>query len=109
MNGAWEILFLNQINEILELNYQNEQFTIKQLIELNGMSRSQFYRKFRPLSDKPIKKYVRSFRLQKAHKLLTSTNLSITQVAFEVGFKDLSHFSHAFHIEFGIKPSDIKV
>ena len=51
---------------------------------------------------------VRSIRLQKAKELLLTTDLNVSEVAYDVGFKDLSYFSKCFMEEFGEQPSAVK-
>lgn len=100
--------FMKKVQEILNENLTNEDFTISHLCASLFMSRTQFYRKFKALSDKTVSAYFRSLRLYRAKELLQTSNLNITQVAFEVGFKDLSHFSFAFKKEYGMSPSELK-
>ena len=78
------------------------------LCEVLAMSRAQLYRKFKALTNRSIIEYLQSYRLHIAHQMLINSNLNVTQVAFEVGFENLSHFSHRFHEEHGIRPSDVK-
>ena len=72
------------------------------------MSRSQLYRKFNALSGQPVGQYFRSLRLNKAKKLLLTSGLNISQIAYEVGFKDPAHFTHAFKETFGMNPSEAR-
>ncbi|TAJ12075.1 response regulator [Marinilabiliaceae bacterium JC017] len=97
--------FMEQVRTIMEQHMGDEAFGIDQICSETAMSRAQLYRKFKALSDKTVGEYLRSLRLKKAQELLKKTDLNITQVAFEVGFKNLSHFSHAFLEEFGYNPS----
>jgi transcriptional regulator GlxA family with amidase domain len=49
-----------------------------------------------------------NFRLFKAKEMLMNSDLNVSEVAYEVGFKNLSHFSRAFRAAFGLNPSSIK-
>jgi signal transduction histidine kinase/CheY-like chemotaxis protein/AraC-like DNA-binding protein len=104
----YEDSFMKQVLKIVEKNYQHEDLSITRFCQDLGMSRSQVYRKFKALSDKTLSGYIRSYRLSKARELLKTTRLNVTQIAFEVGFKNLSHFSHTFLDEFGVSPSEIR-
>ncbi|MEI6456887.1 MAG: ATP-binding protein [bacterium] len=104
----YEDSFMEQVLKIVEKNYQNEDLSITRFCQDLGMSRSQVYRKYKALSDKTLSEYIRSYRLSKARELLNTTRLNVTQIAFEVGFKNLSHFSHTFLEEFGVSPSEIR-
>ncbi len=99
--------FLQKVNNILTDKIGDESFEMSQLYPELGMSRSQFYRKFKALTNESIAHYFRKLRLLKARRLLQSTDLNITQVAFETGFKDPAHFSRAFKETFGQPPSEI--
>jgi signal transduction histidine kinase/DNA-binding response OmpR family regulator len=103
-----EDAFMRKVREVLEANLSDEDFGILQLCRALGMSRAQLYRKFDTLTNQPVHKYMRNLRLQKAKTLLETTDLNVTEVALEVGFKNLSHFSRSFSEAFGKAPSDLK-
>ena len=103
-----EDTFMKRISDFFNKNIDNEEVAVSDICEAMHMSRSQLYRKFGALTDRSISDYFRSFRLHRAKELLKTTNLNVTQVAFEVGFKNLSHFSTSFTTEFGLPPSELK-
>ena len=82
----------------------DEQFNSTELTKAVNMSSSQLYRKLKALTDKSPAIFIRSVRLQKANELLQTTNKSITEIAFEVGFKDTAYFSTCYSKEFGMSP-----
>jgi len=100
--------FMYKLHESFRNNLGNEEFGVSQLCDIMAMSRAQLYRKFKALTNRSIIDYLLSYRLHIAKQLLIDSNLNVTQVAFEVGFKNLSHFSTKFHEEHGIKPSELK-
>ncbi len=104
-----EEAFMKQVRGIMEDNLANENFGILQLCRELTMSRAQLYRKFKALTNQTVSKYIRSVRLDKAKELLSSTNLTVSEVAFEVGYKSVSHFSTHFTREFGINPSKVNI
>lgn len=55
---------------------------------------------------KPLSKHLRAMRVERAMELITEERCSVTEAAFEVGYNSLSHFTKAFVIETGRKPSD---
>ncbi|NUO02632.1 MAG: helix-turn-helix domain-containing protein [Saprospiraceae bacterium] len=103
-----EDAFMQKVREVLEANVSDEDFGIPQLCKALAMSRAQLYRKFDALTDLPVHQYMRNLRLRKAKTLLETTDLNVTEVALEVGFKNLSHFSRSFSEEFGVSPSSMK-
>jgi signal transduction histidine kinase/DNA-binding response OmpR family regulator len=100
--------FIQRVCDFFNLNIDNEELAVSDICEAMNMSRSQLYRKFGALTNRTIGDYLRTFRLQRAKELLQKSDLNVTQVAFEVGFKNLSHFSKSFYAEFGISPSQLK-
>lgn len=100
--------FILEVHNVLETNLGEESFGIPDLCQALAMSRAQLYRKFHALTNQPVSRYIRSFRLHKAKGLLETSSLNVTQVAVEVGFKSQSYFSRAFVEEFGFAPSTIR-
>ena len=103
-----EDAFMIKLRDQMEAHFGDENFGIPDLCQALLMSRSQLYRKVAALTGKPAATYLRSFRLQKARNLLLSTSLTVSEISFQVGFKDLGHFSRSFRKEFGENPSDLR-
>lgn len=101
--------FIERVQEILSQNMGDEEFGILELSRSLSMSRSQLYRKFSALTEISVHQYIRKLRLRKARELLLSTDLNITEVALESGFKNLSHFSKVFMQEFGASPTQTRL
>lgn len=100
--------FLTQVNETITANLSNSEFGILHLCKALGLSRAQLYRKIKTATDTTPALYIRSLRLKKAQEYLKSSDLNITEIAYEVGFKDLSYFSRSFSEEFGKPPSETR-
>lgn len=73
-----------------------------------GMSRVQLYRMVKALTGLSPVELLREVRLQRAHKLLQTTDLTVAQVAYEVGFATPGYFSSCFKKQFGKYPTDVK-
>lgn len=101
-----EQAFLTQLHEIINSNLNNSAFDIPQLCLAIAMSKTQLYRKVKALAGKTVALYIRSIRLNKARQLLIENNVSISEVAEQVGFSDVSYFSRVFKQEFGFSPSE---
>ena len=99
--------FILRVREIMELHLDDENFGIIRLCEEIGMSRAQLYRKFKVLTDKTVNDYLRDYRLHRAKCLLESTRINVSEAAYRVGFKNLSHFSRVFTETYGINPSGV--
>ncbi len=101
-----EDAFMVKIRSILEKNMDNEDYTIHELCSEMAVSHAQLYRKFKSISNQTIAGYFKLLRLNKANELLAGQNINVTQVAFAVGFKNLSHFSREYSQLFGKSPSE---
>lgn len=99
-----EDAFIFKIRNIMEAHLDNEQFGILELCREVGMSRAQLYRKFKTLTNKTVNEYLIQFRLFKAKEMLSETDLTVSEVAWETGFKNLSHFSRIYSETFGHSP-----
>lgn len=98
--------FLRKAIEVVEKNISNADLDIEHFAAEVGVSRMQLYRKFSALTNMTVKEFVRSIRLKRAAQLLLEKRLTVTEIAYEVGFKDLSHFRKCFHREFGMSASE---
>jgi len=89
--------------EYLKVNYA-EKFSIETLATKVGLSVRQFERKFRKTFNTSPRKYVLKFRVLRACELLVKTDLSVTEVARQVGFFDHSALTKHFTIVMGVAP-----
>jgi signal transduction histidine kinase/DNA-binding response OmpR family regulator len=103
-----EDAFMIKVREILEKNIANEDYDINNLCRELAVSHAQLYRKFKSISNQTIADYFKLLRLHKAKELLLNHELNITQVAFAAGFKNLSHFSREFTLQFGKSPKELR-
>jgi AraC family transcriptional regulator len=85
-----------------------EPWPLGELAALVGASPFHFARAFRAIVGTTPHRYVVSARLRRAATLLLDTQLQVTQVAYEVGFGDLSNFVHTFHREMGAAPREFR-
>ncbi|MEL6356087.1 MAG: ATP-binding protein [Bacteroidota bacterium] len=99
--------FLKKVHAAIEDNLASESFSVTELAELVGFSRSQLHRKLKAISDKSPNKLIRKYRLQRAYQLLEQQSGTISEVAYQVGYTNLSYFSKSFKEEFGLLPKEI--
>lgn len=104
-----EDAFLIKIREAVEKRLSDADFEMPQLERAMHMSRSQIFRKVKALTGRSPSLFIRSIRLDKAASLLRDTDMTIAQIAYEVGFNSPAYFSTAFMEEFGKSPSEVRV
>ena len=100
--------FLYKAEAIILEHLAEEHFTGVELAKALLLSRSQFYRKIKALTGMSTAVYLRHVRLQQAKILLTNGQLTISEVAYQVGFKSPTYFSQAFKRTFGESPSEVR-
>jgi AraC-like DNA-binding protein len=71
-----------------------------------AMSRPTMHRKIKALTDQSTTEFIRNYRLQKAANLLKNKTGTVSEIAYQVGFDNLSYFSKSFQEKFGKLPSD---
>ena len=98
--------FLQKAIEVIENNIADPDLDIERFASEIGVSRMQLYRKLDALTEMTVKEFVRNIRLKRAAQLLVQKKLNISEVAYAVGFRDLSHFRKCFKQEFGTSASD---
>ncbi|WP_276500760.1 substrate-binding domain-containing protein [Terrimonas pollutisoli] len=100
--------FINEFTALVENNLSNEDFAVDDICKKIGISRVQLYRKVKALIGYNVNDYILNVRLQKAKFLLAKENLTISEVAFRVGFSSQGYFSTVFKSKFGVTPSEFK-
>jgi transcriptional regulator GlxA family with amidase domain len=71
-----------------------------------GLSRAQLYRKLQSLTGRSVNEHLNAIRLEKARHLLKTSNMNISEVAYDVGFNDPKYFGRVFSEAFGQSPSE---
>ncbi|MFK8103292.1 MAG: helix-turn-helix domain-containing protein, partial [Saprospiraceae bacterium] len=85
----------------------NENLDVALIQQSTGMSRPQLYRKLKGLTGLSPGAFRKQIRMKTAYTLLLEKQLSVKEVAFEVGYKYPSHFSKDFKTLFGVSPKEI--
>jgi len=101
--------FLLKVNELLEEHIDDTNFGISELCDNLNISRMQLHRKLSALTDQSASRYIRSFKVNVAKEYLTSTNLTITEIAYKIGFDNATYFSKIFSKEMGLSPSQYRL
>lgn len=97
--------FLDQAEAVANASLGDEFFGVEQFARELRMSRSNFYKKFRDLTGMSPANYVKVKRLNESARRIKAGEGNITEIAFDVGFSDVSYFSRCFKEHFGCPPS----
>jgi YesN/AraC family two-component response regulator len=100
--------FLNKLRGVMDNHYSDDHFGTVQLTREMGMSRVQLFRKLKALTGLSASTFMRIYRLTAARNKIEKTKLTISEIAYQSGFSDPAHFSHAFNQEFGMSPSEAR-
>jgi signal transduction histidine kinase/ligand-binding sensor domain-containing protein/AraC-like DNA-binding protein len=98
--------FVKRLLDIFETHVAESDFSTEDFAREVGMSRSNLHRKLQALTNQPTHEFLRSLRLKRAAQLLKKSAASVTEVAYAVGFNNLSHFTKIFRQQFGQSPSE---
>ncbi|MGY3792402.1 hybrid sensor histidine kinase/response regulator transcription factor [Aquimarina sp. 433] len=100
--------FMKDVVQIIEEELDNDEFGVPQLAERLHISRVHLFRKIKNLTGLPPTKFIRKIRLQKAHEFVLRNELSISEIAYQTGFKDPAYFTRVYVEEFGKPPSEFR-
>lgn len=100
--------FLVKLNNLIYTNLSNPDLDVKFLMGNMAMSRASLYNKVKALTDMGVNDYINKLRIEKASSMLIHTDLSISEISFEVGFTYQRYFSTIFKQIKGVTPSQFK-
>lgn len=99
--------FLRQLQAIIQQNLSDSEFGVEDMGQQIGLSRVQLYRKVKAMTGSSVVDLLRKARLAKARRLLETRSMSVSEVAYEVGFSAPSYFTKCFKEEYGMLPGDV--
>ena len=97
--------FLESLIDLLEANYSVPEFGVPQIQDALAMSKTQLHRKVKALTNEAPGELLRNFRLKRAAQLLSQKADTVTQIAYQVGFNNLSYFAKCFKERYEVSPS----
>ncbi|MEZ4961034.1 MAG: ATP-binding protein [Saprospiraceae bacterium] len=100
-----EDAFLQKVRDAVTEHLSDPQFSVDDLCRSLAMSQPQLHRKLTALTGKNATIFIRSIRLAKAKELLRDNGMTVSEVAWAVGFTDPKYFSRVFSEAFGVSPS----
>jgi len=103
-----EDVFISRFKKIVEQRLHDSDLSVEDLATDMGLSRVQLYRKVKALTGSTPVDLLRKARLARAQILLQESSLSVSEIAYEVGFASPSYFSKCYKDEFGIVPGEVR-
>ena len=100
--------FLRRIHQNIEENLDDENFSVKDLAQNVGISRSMLHRKLIKLTGKSASSLIRDIRLKHAKTLLEKDVATASEIAYEVGFRSPSYFTKVFKKQYQVSPGNVK-
>lgn len=105
-NKSREENFIGRLVEVIDAHLENERFGVSELARAMGMSRSNLHRKIKSATGLSVSRFIRRVRLDKAMELLRESSLTVSEIAYRVGFGSPTYFIKCFHDRFGFPPGE---
>ena len=100
--------FITRFKEVIEARLTDSDISVEDLAADMNLSRVQLYRKVKNLTGSSPVELLRSARLNRAYQILLTTDKSVSEVAYDVGFTAPSYFTKCFKEEYGMVPGDVR-
>ena len=101
-------LFITRFRDVVEARLTNSDISVEDLAADMNLSRVQLYRKVKAVTGSSPVELLRTARLNRAYQLLLTTDKSVSEVAYAVGFTAPSYFTKCFKEEYGMVPGDVR-
>lgn len=100
--------FYDRFLTIIKSEMSNSEINVDSVASKMGLGRSQFYRKMKALTNYSPVELIRRLRLQQARHMLTTSNATISEIAYEVGFSTPAYFTKCYRDFYGETPSELR-
>ena len=101
-------IFITRFKEVVEARLDDSDVSVEDLAADMNLSRVQLYRKVKSITDASPVELLRTARLKKAYQMLLTTDKSVSEVAYAVGFTSPSYFTKCFKDEYGKVPGELR-
>ena len=99
---------MTRFREAVEARLEDSELSVEDLAADMNLSRVQLYRKVKSLTGSTPVELLRTARLKRAYQLLLTTDKSVSEVAYQVGFTAPSYFTKCFKDEYGKLPGELR-
>ena len=100
--------FYSKVLDIMKKEMGNPDLNVDSLASMMGLGRSQFYRKIKALTNYSPVELLRNLRLKQAREMLTTTEKTIGEIAYEVGFSSPAYFTRCYREAFDETPTELR-
>jgi AraC-like DNA-binding protein len=100
--------FITRLKEVVESRLENSELSVEDLASDMNLSRVQLYRKVKSVTGSTPVELLRTARLNRAYRLLMTTDRSVSEIAYQVGFTAPSYFTKCFKEAYGMLPGDVR-
>jgi len=101
-------IFITRFKEVVKKRLDDSDVSVEDLAADMNLSRVQLYRKVKAVTGSSPVELLRTARLNRGYQLLLTSDLSISEVAYQVGFTAPSYFTKCFKEEYGLLPGDVR-
>jgi AraC-like DNA-binding protein len=101
-----DLQFLEKVHSIVEEHIDDSEFNAETISSTIGLSRSAFFKKLKSLTGYSPSDLIKDIRLNKSMELIKTTDMTITEIAFAVGFRDSGYFGKCFRKKFNQSPKE---
>ena len=106
--GNIDDTFIERFKNVVEQNLADSDLSVEVIGQQLGLSRVQLYRKVKALTGTTPVDWLRKARLAKAKQILLASDLTVSEIAYKVGFTSPSYFTKCFKDEYGVVPGDMR-
>ena len=100
--------FYNRFLDIFQEEMGNASLNVDTIASRMGLERSQFYRKIKSLTNYAPVELIRRLRLQRGRELLTTTDKTVSEIAYEIGFSTPAYFTKCYRDTYGETPTEVR-
>lgn len=100
--------FYNRFLNLFQTEMGDADLSVDAIASKMGFERSQFYRKIKALTNYAPVELMRKLRMQRGRVLITSTDKTISEIAYEIGFSSPAYFTKCYRDAYGMTPSEAR-
>jgi signal transduction histidine kinase/ligand-binding sensor domain-containing protein/CheY-like chemotaxis protein/AraC-like DNA-binding protein len=99
--------FLKDVMKIIEENIGNPDFSVDKIATTVGLGRTTFFKKLKGLTGLAPVEFLREMKLKRGHQLLETSEFTVSEIAFKLGFSDAGYFTKCFKEKYNITPTEV--